>query len=185
MEGLEDVEVLSYDWIRIPSEHIEKYSSSSDQRIHVDDSMYTKIDVVSMDDTNATTAESGKFDLVLSREDVGKYIGFRYTFRSRVGENKSSDDTSSTALVATSSGTEQEVSIGVDQITITNDNTVTAEDSSSASNQSQDNSLLKCPQEKLEYVILTCHGPVKPGPPRLLDFSVSGLMKVNFIRRSS
>ena len=104
-----------------------------------------------------SNSEFRHLEYVLRREDVGHYIGVRYAVEE----------------VGGSGGSNGALSIG--------DVNVSVGSSSGSGKKAGQQSSTKKQQQHYNYryiALATSHGPVKPGPPRLLDFCVTGTMKV-------
>jgi hypothetical protein len=119
-----------FTWIRIRPEHIVHFNEDSDTH---DLSPY--YEEIAQPEYVDSEREMSVMDYVLSREDVGYYMGARFE------------------LASSSSGYR------------------TAEEQ-----QEEGSSEAQLMQYK--FVSLLKHGPVRPGPPRLTDFSIVGSMKV-------
>jgi hypothetical protein len=184
-----------FTWIRIAAAEIGKFSEDFEGIIEA--AWYTELPAQQLlDDHGRRTHPDTEY--VLTREDVGYFIGVRYDVEMTVdvvvegqgeaaaagaasNENKTegADASQGDASVSESAAQSEAVSAsaGKDlagavapQGPATSEKTATT---TSAPAVKQEVRVVH------KYLALTSHGAVKPGPPRLTDFDVTGSMKVS------
>lgn len=122
-----------FQWIRITPEFVEKFSEDFEEII--EPSWYCEANVDISDSVNEMRS---LMEYVLTREDVGHFMGVRYE--------------------EAASAQEEAVAMG--------------------KNATDDSQTCQTKNVVYKYLTLLKHGVVKPGPPRLTDFNITGSMQV-------